>query len=71
MLFQGRMLRSGIGMLLASCGRCLSRRWIWWFDIAISDIQLRKLLEYRMLDIGYCSTNVLNLGNWDIVTHRV
>ncbi len=31
MLLRERMLRSGTGMLLASCRQCLSRRWIWWF----------------------------------------
>ncbi len=40
-------------------------------DIATPDTQLGKLLGYQMLDTGYCSTNVLNLGNWGVATYRV
>ncbi len=40
-------------------------------DIIIQDVQLGKLLECRILDIGYCNMNVFNLGNWGVVICRV
>ncbi len=40
-------------------------------DVAISDAQLGKLLGYQILDTGYCSMNVLNLGNWSVATCHV
>ncbi len=40
-------------------------------DIATSGIQLGKLLEYQVLDTGYCSTSVFNLGNWGVAIRRI
>ncbi len=36
-------------------------------DIAVPGAQLGELLGYQVLGIGYCSTSVLNLGNWGVV----
>ncbi len=32
-------------------------------DIVIQSVQLEKLLEYQILDIGYCNKSVFHLGN--------
>ncbi len=40
-------------------------------DIAIQNTQLEKLLECRVLDTGYCSIGVFNLGSWGVATHCI
>ncbi len=40
-------------------------------DVAIQGVQLERLLGCQVLDTGYCSMSVLNLGNWGVVTYRI